>query len=242
MRCTSSYNQVDNLHYGLGADITFRELLAQCTGILHLAQFFHVDLDVVFNSVGSASYDSEVFLTISQLLQAHLVDGEEDFRGAIIIHGTDTIEETLFGVDLTVSTEKPIVGTGSMRPSGHISFDGSYNLYSAVNVVLDEQAKGRGAMLVFSDRITSAHYGTKIDSSFVDAFGALEQGHLGRIFGGQPLWYYEPSLPAGRRIFVLVEDNTQEQNLISLPKVSVLYAHRKSIWGQGGETGTLTSA
>ena len=81
--------------------------------------------------------------------------------GIVITHGTNTIEETAYFLNLTVKTDKPVVVVGSMRPSSAISADGYLNLVNAVKVAADPNSKGRGAMLVMNDTIYSGRDVTK---------------------------------------------------------------------------------
>jgi len=71
----------------------------------------------------------------------------------VITHGTDTMEESAFFLNLTVKTDKPVVMVGSMRPSTAVSADGPLNLFNAVGVAVDPNARGRGVMVVMNDWI-----------------------------------------------------------------------------------------
>ena len=91
----------------------------------------------------------EILLTvakrINELAKSDAVDG------FVITHGTDTLEESAFFLNLTVKTNKPVVMVGSMRPSTAVSADGPLNLYNAVGVAIDPNAKGRGVLIVMND-------------------------------------------------------------------------------------------
>lgn len=92
---------------------------------------------------------------------------------------TDTLEETAFFLDMTISDPRPVVIVGAMRPSTAISADGPYNLLQAVTLATLDDAVGRGALIVLNDRIGSAYYTTKTNSRTLDTFKAYEQGYLG---------------------------------------------------------------
>ena len=93
-----------------------------------------------------------------------------DVDGIVITHGTDTMEETAFFLNLTVKTDKPVVMVGSMRPSTAVSADGPLNLYNAVGVAADPKAKGRGVLVVMNDWIHAAHSLTKTSTTAVQTF------------------------------------------------------------------------
>jgi L-asparaginase len=76
--------------------------------------------------------------------------------GAVITHGTDTLEETAFFLDLTIASKKPVVVVGAMRPSTALSADGPLNLYQAVTLAVTPEAEGRGTMVTLNDRIDKA--------------------------------------------------------------------------------------
>jgi L-asparaginase len=104
---------------------------------------------------------------------------QPDVDGFVITHGTDTMEESAYFLNLTVKTDKPVVMVGSMRPSTAVSADGPLNLYNAVAVAADPNAKGRGVMMVMNDQIHAAHSVTKTSTTAVDTFQSPIGGLLG---------------------------------------------------------------
>ena len=106
---------------------------------------------------------------------------QPDVAGFVITHGTDTLEETAYFLNLTVKTEKPVVLTGSMRPATAISADGPMNLYEAVRVAASEDARGQGVLVAFSDRIFPARSVSKTSTYHVTAISAGEMGAVGVI-------------------------------------------------------------
>ncbi|MEB2464610.1 fructose-asparagine asparaginase, partial [Listeria monocytogenes] len=102
----------------------------------------------------------------------------------VITHGTDTLDETAYFLNLTVKSDKPVVFTAAMRPASAISADGAMNLLEAVTVAADPNAKGRGVMVVLNDRIGSARFVTKTNATTLDTFKAPEEGYLGVIVNG----------------------------------------------------------
>lgn len=140
-------------------------------------------------------------------------------QGVVITHGTDTLEESAFFLDLTIRSEKPVVLVGAMRPATAISADGPINLLEAVTLAASPSARGRGTMIVLNDRIASAYYATKSNANSLDTFKAVEQGYLGVFINIKPIFYFAPSLPVGRPYFNVL-------NTTSLPVVDILYGYQ----------------
>jgi L-asparaginase len=105
--------------------------------------------------------------------------------GAVVTHGTDTLEETAYLLDLTVPPEKPVVLTGAMRAVSDVSYDGLANLLSAIQVAGAEAAQGLGAVVVFSGEIHAARYVTKMHTLSGAAFQSPGWGPVGRVEGGE---------------------------------------------------------
>lgn len=137
--------------------------------------------------------------------------------GFVITHGTDTLEETAYFLNLTVKTEKPAILTGSMRPATSISADGAMNLYEAVCLAASEKALGHGVLAVFSDKIFSARSVKKISTYDLEAISAGEFGTLGVIRDGE-IYFYEKTL----RLHT-VNTEFDISGLKNLPKVSINY-------------------
>ncbi|WP_313891007.1 asparaginase [Psychrobacillus sp.] len=106
---------------------------------------------------------------------------EQHIDGVVITHGTDTLEETAYFLDLTVDTAIPIVLTGAMRSSNEVGSDGLYNLLSAVKVAIADDAKGKGVIVVLNDEIHTAVNVTKTHSSNVSTFQSPQYGPIGFI-------------------------------------------------------------
>lgn len=169
------------------------------------------------SNVASGDITQAILLKMAKSINAKLASPET--HGVVITHGTDTTEETAFFLDLTVKSSKPVVVVGAMRPATAISADGPMNLLEAVTLAASKEAENRGAMVVLNDRIASAFYVTKTNSTTLDTFRAADQGFLGTFIGGAPKFFYEPATPAGKPFF---DVSTHE----SLPKVTVLYSYQ----------------
>ncbi len=112
-----------------------------------------------------------------------------DIDGFVITHGTDTLEETAYFLNLTVKTSKPIVLTGSMRPSTAISADGPFNIYQSVALAQNEEAVGKGVLVVFSDAIYGARDICKINTFRTGAFSHKDLGCLGYMRDDKTFFY-----------------------------------------------------
>ncbi len=112
-----------------------------------------------------------------------------DVAGVVITHGTDTLEETAYFLDLVVKSDKPVVLVGAMRPATAISADGPMNLYNAVALAASPDAVGRGVMVCMNDRIDAARDVTKTSTVALDTFRSPEVGVLGLMERGRPVFY-----------------------------------------------------
>ena len=169
------------------------------------------------SNVASGDITQSILLKMAKSINNKLADSET--HGVVITHGTDTTEETAFFLDLTVKTYKPVVVVGAMRPATAISADGPMNLLEAVTLAASKEAENRGVMVVLNDRIASAFYVTKTNSTTIDTFKSVDQGYLGTFIGGVPKFYYEPAKPIGKPYFDV-------SNYEALPKVVVLYSYQ----------------
>ena len=168
-------------------------------------------------SIGSQDMNDEVWLKLAKRVNELLASPDVD--GIAITHGTDTMEETAYFLNLVVKSEKPVVFTGSMRPSTSLSADGPLNIYNAVGVASDPRAKGRGVLVVINDDIHGARAVTKRHTTDVQTFVSEEAGLIGvclfddREFSRMPARKHTSATP-----FTVKEGQT-------LPRVDIIYAH-----------------
>jgi L-asparaginase len=106
---------------------------------------------------------------------------EPTIDGVVITHGTDTLEETAYFLDLVISSDKPVVLTGAMRSQNELGADGPYNLVQAIRVAASDKAWGYGTLVVFQNEIHTARDVTKIDTSSLDAFQSPMVGPIGYL-------------------------------------------------------------
>lgn len=168
-------------------------------------------------NVGSGSINETILLELAQGITAELA--KDEVSGAVVTHGTDSLEETAFFLQMTINSTKPVVVAGAMRPATALSADGPLNLLQAVTLATSDNARGRGVMISLNDRIGSAFYTTKMSANSLDTFYSTEAGQLGFYINQVPYFYYEPARPIGATHFNLA-------NTTDLAQVDILYAHQ----------------
>jgi L-asparaginases, type II len=134
--------------------------------------------------------------------------------GIVVTHGTDTLEETSYFLDLTVKTDKPVVVTGAMRPATALSADGPLNLLNAVQLAGSSEAGGKGVLVLINGEIHAARDTTKTSTQSTGAFRSPDFGPLGYMVDGRPQFYRLP-----------VRNHTTEfevTGLSSLPRVDIV--------------------
>ncbi len=167
------------------------------------------------SNVGSQDMSFEIMMRIAKLISQLVV--KDDVDGIVITHGTDTMEETAYFLNLVCKTDKPIVLVGSMRPSTAVSADGPLNLYNAVAVAADPNARKRGVMLVMNDWIHSAQSLTKISTTAVQTFMSPATGLIGITNYGVNEYYRYPYNKYGPQTDFSVD------NVSKLPRVDIVY-------------------
>jgi L-asparaginase len=171
--------------YTSGA-VTIDAMLAAVPGITKLA---NIKGDQISN-VGSQDMSFDIMLTLAKRINQLLATRDVD--GIVVTHGTDTMEETAFFLNLVVKSDKPVVMVGSMRPSTAVSADGPLNLYNAIGVAIDPNAKGRGVLVVMNDWIHAAHSLTKTSTTAIQTFMSPLRGVVGVASYGKNDFYNTP--------------------------------------------------
>ena len=154
-----------------------------------IRRYAQIDERMPFN-VPSPHMNTEY---VSQLKDM-IIQAEQDakYDGYVITHGTDTLEETAFLLDLTLDVSKPIVLTGAMRSSNEIGADGLYNYMSAIRVASNDDAYAKGVMVVFNDEIHTARNVTKTHTSNTDTFKSPSHGPLGMVTKTSVQFFHTP--------------------------------------------------
>ena len=167
-------------------------------------------------SLDSKDMSDEVWLKLARRVNELLA--RDDADGIVITHGTDTLEETAYFLNLTVHSKKPVVITGAMRPATAISADGPMNLLNAVRLAASPQAYDRGVLVCLNDQIDSARHVTKSHTTSLDTFKS-PLGPLGCMNDGHPTFYNRVDRRhAGHTEFDLKDADR-------LPYVKVIYGH-----------------
>ncbi len=111
-----------------------------------------------------------------------------DVAGVVLTHGTDTLEETAYLLDLVISASKPIVVTGAMRTANAVGYDGIANLAAAIRVAGSEAAHDQGVLVAFNEQIFAAAHVQKVHSQALGAFAAPSSGPIGSTASGTPVF------------------------------------------------------
>ena len=133
--------------------------------------------------IGSQDMNDEVWLTLAKKINELLK--RPDIDGIVITHGTDTMEETAYFLNLTVKSDKPVVLVGAMRPSTALSADGPLNLYNAVVTAAAKESKDKGVLVAMNGLILGAESVVKMNTVDVQTFQAPNSGALGYVLNGK---------------------------------------------------------
>jgi len=197
--------------YTSGA-VTIDAMLAAVPGIDKLASIKGEQV----SNVGSQDMSFDILLKLAKRINELTAKGDVD--GIVITHGTDTMEESAYFLNLTAKTDKPVVLVGSMRPTTAVSADGPLNLYNAVAVAADSKARGRGVLVVMNDEIHGAHSLTKTSTTAVETFMSPKRGLIGIVHYGKTDFYNNPPW----------KHTTQSEfdvtNVTKLPRVDIIFA------------------
>jgi L-asparaginases, type II len=167
-------------------------------------------------NVGSQDMSFDIMMKVANRINE--LANSKDVDGFVITHGTDTMEETGYFLNLVVKTDKPVVLVGSMRPSTAISADGPLNLYNAIAVAADPKAKGHGVLLVMNDWIHSAQSLTKVSTTAVQTFMSPIRGLIGTTSYGVNDFYHYPDQKFGKN------SEFDVKGVTVFPRVDIIYA------------------
>ncbi|NYT37522.1 asparaginase [Allopusillimonas soli] len=189
-------------------------LLAAVPGIQSLAD---ISCMQIFN------VDSRAITDTMRLRLARKVDRlleQPDVDGVVITHGTDTMEETAYFLNLTIKSAKPVIVTGAMRPASALSADGPLNLYNAVLLAASSEAQGLGVLVMLNDRAHAARLVSKIHTTHVDAFTSGEAGCVAEVQDGSIVSLRPPARPH------TLDTPFALRQIRRLPRVDILYDYQ----------------
>ena len=169
------------------------------------------------SNIGSQDMNDEVWLKLAR--RVNELAGMSDVAGIVITHGTDTIEETAYFLNLVVKSRKPVVLTAAMRPSTALSADGPLNFFNAVAVAANKEAAGRGVLVVVNDWIHGGSSLTKTSTTAVQTFLSPIRGLIGTVAYGEAEFYRGP---VGRNT---VDSEFSLTGVTALPRVDIIMAH-----------------
>lgn len=171
-----------------------------------------------FSQVSSTELDQTHWLKLRSLI-AYFIN-KQNYDGIVIMHGTNTLEETAYFLHLTLPTSKPIVLVGSQRPYTALSSDAQLNLLQAVKVAKDDNSHNKGVLVALNNEINSARDVTKTDTYQVQAFTSLGTGFLGMIDPDDTIQYYREPM----RLHTTQSDFSN-LNITTLPEVAIVYSY-----------------
>lgn len=126
-------------------------------------------------------------LELSKIIRKNIQ--RKEIQGVILTHGTDTLEETAYFLDLTLKTEKPIVVVGAMRNASELGYDGPSNLAAAIVTVKSAESAGQGVLVVLNNEVNAAREVTKTNTLSLDTFKSTEFGPLGIVDNNEVLFF-----------------------------------------------------
>jgi L-asparaginase len=181
-----------------------------------LKQVANVTGEQVFQ-IASENMNNDYWLTLAKRVNTLLA--QDDVDGIVITHGTDTIEETAYFLDLVVKSKKPVVIVGAMRPSTAISADGPINLYNAVILAGSKDAIGKGVLVSMNDEINAGRDVTKTNTATLNTFRTPELGLLGYMQDNKPHFYRQSTRKN------TAESEFDIMKLDALPRVDIVYGY-----------------
>ena len=164
-------------------------------------------------NIGSQDMNDQVWRKLAKKINAECSKTD----GFVITHGTDTMEETAYFLDLTVKCDKPVVLVGAMRPSTAMSADGPFNLYNAVVTAADPASANRGVLVAMNDTVLDGRDVTKTNTTGVETFKSVNYGPLGYIHNGKIDYQRTPARKH------TTQTPFDVSKLTSLPKVGIVY-------------------
>lgn len=199
--------------YTSGA-LTGADLVAAVPEIADVAD---VRVEQIAN-VSSTDITLAHWLTLANRINA-IFETDPSTAGVVITHGTNTLEETAYFLNLTVKHERPVVLVGSMRPASAISADGPLNLLNAIRTAASKDAVGKGVLVVLNDEVNGARDVTKTNTYRVETFRSTELGLMGYV-DADTVAFYRGSLKRHT-----ARSEFDVRGLTELPAVDIVYSY-----------------
>src|SRR5258708_7422132 len=190
------------------------ELLADLPELKTIADVSYMEI----SNVGSPSVNTEIQLKLAKSINAWLA--QPDSAGAVVTHGTATLEETAYFLNLVIKSSKPVVVVGAMRPFTAVSRDGPFNLYNSVRVAPSKEAQGKGVMVLLNDEINAARDVTKTNTYRVNTFESRDLGPIGFADSDRLAFYRNNTYKH------TYKSEFDVSNLTNLPKVDIVYGYQ----------------
>ncbi len=208
-------SSLDVLDYpDFGQKLTSEALLARFPETRLAAQ----PVPVTFRQVGSTAIGPADWLELRALI--HRIAGDDPaIAGFVIPHGTATLEETAFFLNLTLGVDRPVVLVGAQRPASALGSDAGMNLYNALRVAGAAESRGKGVLVVLNDEIHAARDVVKTSTYRVQTFRSLDFGALGHVDGDGPHYYRAP-LKAH-----MPDTPFAARDIAALPRVDIVYSY-----------------
>jgi len=163
--------------------LTADEIMSLVTNIDKFAEIESIE----FGKFPGPHMDPIKMMELRKIVQDTI--NREDITGVIVTHGTDTLEETAYLLDLTIKCVKPIAVIGAMRNSSELGYDGPSNLAAAVCTVISPYSKDKGVLVVMNNTVNAAGEVTKTNTLNLDTFKSLEFGALGVVDNDRVIYH-----------------------------------------------------
>src|SRR6266436_6105810 len=182
-----------------------------------IKQFANVKVQQIIN-IRSPDVKLENLLTLANGING-IFANDPSVAGVVVTHGTNTLEETAYFLNLTIKHERPVILVGSMRPATAISADGPLNLLNAIRTAIAPEARAKGVLVVMNDEINGARDVTKTNTYRVETFRSPDLGYLGYVDEDKASFYRASTKRH------TVNSELDVSHIAEFPKVDILYSY-----------------
>lgn len=214
----SHVGELDMFEYTTsGNRLTARQMLEKFPHGQSIADVIPVDFDTLPSTALGYPQWRRLVITIEELVNQH-----PDLAGVAILHGTATIEETAYALNLTLRTSIPVVITGAQRPASALSGDAGMNMYNAIRVAACPDSQGMGVLVCLNDEINAARDVSKTSTGRLQTFRSADFGALGHADGDRVVFYH-------RHLRKCAPDTPFDiRHLETPPRVEIAYSYAGS--------------